>query len=201
VGVRRVLRDFRESRQEKAERGKLGRWRRSVVAPAEGRVLEVGAGMGFSLPLFTRARTVAATDPDVEALRRARKRVASAPTKAWLLAADAQYLPFRPHVFDAAVGALVFCSVPDPDRAFTELQRVVRPGGAVRFLEHVRMRNPILAKLQDWITPLNKIVAGGCHQNRATVETARRSGLRVSAVRPHLKGYIVEVDAVVPETG
>ncbi|MGH7546369.1 MAG: hypothetical protein ACREKI_09325, partial [Gemmatimonadota bacterium] len=76
MGLRDVLREFREKRQEKAEQGKLGRWRRSVVAPAEGRVLEVGAGMGFSLPLLTRARAAAATDPDLDALWCARKRVA-----------------------------------------------------------------------------------------------------------------------------
>lgn len=198
--VREFFRNFRERRQDQAEQGRLGRWRRSVVGPAEGRVLEIGAGMGFTYPLLERASVVAATDPDVDALRRGRKRAARSPAKVWLIAADGEQLPFRAHAFDSAVGALVFCTIPDPTRAFEEVLRVVRPGGEVRLLEHVRMRNPLLGQLQDWITPLWKRLAGGCHQNRRTVETAMRSGLRVREVRPHLKGHVVEVDALVPET-
>jgi ubiquinone/menaquinone biosynthesis C-methylase UbiE len=195
VGLRSFLRDRRERAQEKSERGRLGGWRRSVVAGLDGRVLDVGAGMGFSLPLLGAAESVVALEPDREHIQRARRRVARAPAKSWLVAGDAQALPFRDGAFDSALGTLVFCTIPDPERAFREVQRAVKPGGAVHLLEHVRVRNPILAGLQDLITPLTRALAGGCHQNRPTVETARRSGLRIEAVRPHLRGYIVEIEA------
>lgn len=197
--LRELLRNVRERRQERAEQGRLGWWRRSVVGPAEGGVLEIGAGMGFSYPLLARASTVAATDSDVDALRRGKKRAARSPANVWLVAADAERLPFRARVFDGAVGTLVFCTIPEPARALDELLRVVRPGGAVRLLEHVRASNPLLGKLQDWMTPLWKRLAGGCHPNRRTVETLMRSELRVRAVRPHLGGHVVEVDAAVPD--
>lgn len=183
----------------RAERGRLGRWRRSVLEGAHGRVLDLGAGMGFSLALLDHATAAVALDPDLDALRRARKRAAAARTKAFLVAGDAQALPFRGAAFDSAVATLAFCTIPDPARAFREVQRVVKPGGPVRMLEHVRVSNPIVATLQDWITPLSRLLADGCHQNRPTVETARRSGLRVEAVRPHLRGYVVEVDARVAD--
>lgn len=200
MGLREFLRERRERGQERAERGRLGRWRRSALASARGRVLDVGTGMGFSLPLLEDAASVVGLDPDLDALRRARKRAATAPARTRLVAGDAQAMPFRDAAFDSAVATLVFCTIPDPERGFREVQRVVRRGGAVRLLEHVRVRNPVLAKLQDWITPLSRRLADGCHQNRPTVETARRSGLRIEQVRPHLRGYVVEVEARVDGT-
>ncbi|MBI4512844.1 MAG: class I SAM-dependent methyltransferase, partial [Gemmatimonadetes bacterium] len=196
--LRRLLRDRRERAEEKAERGKLGRWRRSVVEPAAGLVLDVGVGMGFDLPHFRNATAVVGIDWDLEYLRRARKRLAGSPVKSWLVAADAQAMPFRAETFDSAVATLVFCTIPRPELALAEVRRVVRPERAVRMLEHVRFKNPIAGKLQDLITPLGKRLADGCHQNRDTVGAAKRSGLVVEAVRPHLRGYMLEIDARVP---
>ncbi len=196
--LRRLLRDRRERGEQKAERGKMGEWRRSVVGGAHGRVLGVGVGMGFDLPLLGEEVRVAGIDPDRDFLRRARKRGAASRAKVWLVAADGQALPFRDRAFDSAIATLVFCTIPDPERGLREVRRLVKPGGAVRMLEHVRFRNPVLGKLQDWITPVTKILADGCHQNRPTVETVRRSGLRIEAVRTHLRGYMVEIDAREP---
>lgn len=193
-----LLRDRRERAEEKAERGKLGRWRRSVVEASAGLVVDVGVGMGFDLPYFRNAAAVVAIDWDRDYLRRARKRLTASPVRSWLVAADAQAMPFRAATFDSAVATLVFCTIPRPEIALAELRRVVKPEGPVRMLEHVRLKNPIAGRLQDLITPLSKRLADGCHQNRDTVGTVRRSGLIVEAVRSHLRGYMLEIDARVP---
>jgi ubiquinone/menaquinone biosynthesis C-methylase UbiE len=198
VSLRSWARDLRERMQERAERGDLGRWRRSVVEPVAGRVLDVGIGMGFDLPWFRRAATVIGVDPDADALRRAWKRAARSSPRVALVAADAEALPFRDRAFDAAVATLAFCTIPRPERALAELRRVVRPGGPVRMLEHVRLEHPVWGRLQDWVTPLTVRFAGGCHQNRRTVETVRGSGLELLGLRPHARGYLVEIDARVP---
>lgn len=200
MDLRRFFRDRRERAEEKAEAGKLGRWRRSVVESAAGGVLDVGIGMGFDLPHLANASWVVGIDPDLDYLRRGRKRLAKGSGKAWLVAADAEALPFRDRTFDSVVATLVFCTIPNPGRALEKIRRTVRPGGPVRMLEHVRFRNPILGTLQDWITPLTKLVADGCHQNRRTLEIVRQGGLQVEEVRPHLRGYMVEIDARVPGT-
>lgn len=199
MDLRRMLRDRRERAEEKGERGTLGRWRRSVVEPAAGLLLDVGVGMGFDLAHLRNAIAVVGIDWDRDCLRRARKRGTAAPVKAWLVAGDAQAMPFREAVFDSAVATLVFCTIPRPEVALTELQRVLKRGAPVRMLEHVRFKNPFLGRLQDWITPLSKRLADGCHQNRDTVAAVRRSGLHLEAVRPHLRGYMLEIDARVPQ--
>jgi ubiquinone/menaquinone biosynthesis C-methylase UbiE len=105
----------------------LRRLRRAVVAAAEGRVLEIGAGTGRNLPLYRRAEILIATDPDAAMLARARRCAAQACCPVLLVVADAQALPFRDAAFDTAVATLVFCSVPDPAAGFAETRRVLKP--------------------------------------------------------------------------
>ncbi len=182
-----------------AERGSIGRLRHSVVSPARGHVLEIGAGTGLDFTYYEPNTWVVATDPDIGMLDRARLRARQAAADLLLVAADAEALPFRDAAFDEGVVGLAMCTIPHPERALAELRRTIRPGGLVRLLEHVRLESPLLGRLQDWLTPLWRRVAGGCRLNRRTVEAVAESGLHLVSVVPHWGSYVQEIVARTPE--
>jgi len=173
------------------ERLGLARWRGRVAGPAGGRVLEIGAGTGLNLPYYRHAAEVTATDPDAAMLGQAWKRAAKARAPVTFVVADAQCLPFADGSFDTAVVALTFCTIPDPAAAFAEVRRVLRPGGVVRMLEHVRAPQPWAARLQDAATPAWSRLAGGCRPNRPTLETALAAGFEPLEVRHRLRGLLL----------
>jgi ubiquinone/menaquinone biosynthesis C-methylase UbiE len=179
-----------------AERAGLRRLRRRAVAAARGRVLEVGIGTGLNLPLYDADARVVGIDPNLDALKRARLRADEAGRALYPVLGDGEQLPFRDAAFDGIVATLVFCTVPDPDRALKELRRVVRSGGGLRLLEHVRALSPAVARLQDLVDPAWTRVLAGCHVNRDTLGTVSQAGFRVQSVRSHLGGLVIEIDAL-----
>ena len=181
-----------------AERGPLARWRRAVIAPARGLVLDVASGTGLGFRHYDDHAGVIAVEPDAAMLRRARTRAQRAAARVILVAADAQTLPFRDAAFDAAVVNLALCTIPAPALALAELRRTVRPGGSVRLLEHVVTRQPVVRQLQRWLTPLWRRVAGGCRLDRDTVAELRRAGLDLESVTAHAWGWFVEIVGRVP---
>jgi ubiquinone/menaquinone biosynthesis C-methylase UbiE len=94
---------------------------------------------------------------------------------------SAEALPFRAGVFDTVVSGLVLCSVPDPARGLAEIRRVLRPGGTLRALEHVRSTRRWKARFQDFIQPAWTRVAGGCHPNRDTERAVAAAGFTIEA--------------------
>ena len=178
-----------------AEAGPLARWRRSIVHPAHGRVLEIGAGTGLDFRHYDSGVIVVGTDVDTDMLERARTRAASVSATVLLVAADAEALPFRERAFDGAVVGLALCTIPHPETALTEVRRTVRAGGSVRLLEHVRVPNRLVGWLQDRLTPAWRPLAGGCHLNRDAVTTVKRCGLAVEQVTPHARGLVLEIVA------
>jgi len=166
------------------EWGGLAEWREWLAAGARGRVLDLGTGTGRNLPLLPRGTTAVGLDPSLDALRRARKRAPAIP----LVAGRAEALPFRAGTFDTVLSGLVFCSVGDVPRGLDEAKRVLRPGGALRMLEHVRSRVSWRARLQDLIQPAWTAVAGGCHRNRDTEASVERAGFRIEADGRREKG-------------
>jgi ubiquinone/menaquinone biosynthesis C-methylase UbiE len=150
------------------------RWRDALIAKARGRTLEIGCGTGRNLPRYTSAAI--GVDPSVDALRAAKKRSPATP----MVCASVESLPFRDGAFDTVVSSLVFCSVRDVPRGLGELRRVLAPGGAVRFFEHVRARRPWAGRLQDWLQPAWTWVAGGCHPNRDTERAVREAGFELT---------------------
>jgi len=150
----------------------LGRWRDWLARGAKGRTLEVGAGTGRNLPRYPKDVRLIATEPDLAMVKSARRRAPHVP----LVVASAEALPFRDGAFDTVVSSLVFCSVPDPARGLAEVKRVLRPGGALRMMEHVRAETPLRGRWQDFIQPAWTRLAGGCHNNRDTVAAVERAG-------------------------
>lgn len=177
------------------ERGRVGQYRHAVVSPARGRVLEVGAGTGLDYAHYEPGAWVVATDPDLGMLSRSRSRARTASVPIVLVAADAQALPFLHDAFDVVVVGLAMCTIPQPAIALTEMRRVLTSEGVLRMLEHVRVDHPLVRRLQDWLTPVWRRLAGGCRLNRRTVGTVRDAGFAAVETIPHLGGYLQEIVA------
>lgn len=173
------------------ERAGLSRARTRLAGNVRGRVLELGAGTGRLFASYP-APPLAAIDIDGAALRRARLR----DPRVALVQADAEALPFREGSFDAAVSSLCLCSVPRPAAALSEARRVLKPGGELRLLEHVRPPGPILGRLFDGLTPLWSRLSGGCQLNRRTAELVAPAGFATSSARFFLRGSVCQLRAL-----
>ena len=178
------------------ERRVFGEARARLVATAVGRVLDVGAGTGANFAHYGDAvHSVVAVDPELEMLERAAPKGARSAATVHIVAASAEELPFPDESFDTVVATLVFCTIADPGRALGELERVMAHGGRILMLEHVRSSSRPLALLQDVATPIQRVIAAGCHLNRQTRSLVERSGLRIDAVRERYLGVVVELEA------
>ncbi|MGH7395209.1 MAG: class I SAM-dependent methyltransferase [Candidatus Methylomirabilales bacterium] len=174
-----------------AERGGLGRRRAALAREVGGRVLDLGAGTGLNLPHLCGARRYVGVDPDPAMLARARPRAAVAAVPAALVLARGEHLPFPGGAFDTVLATLVFCTVPDVPAALAEVRRVLRPGGVLLFLEHVRSGGPRVAALQDALTPLWRRCFGGCHVNRDTPRALRDGGFALEIAERWVGGLWV----------
>jgi len=159
--------------------------RRAQLSHASGRTLEIGAGSGLSVPYYgDRVTQLVLVEPDAD-FRIALHRTIGDLTPAWwpvtVVDADAHGLPFEDATFDTVTASFTFCSLQEPDLGLQELHRVLRPGGQFLFHEHVRGHGR-RAWFQDLMTPLQVLLAGGCHPNRDFVDTLRRSPFRIDQV-------------------
>ena len=156
-------------------------WREKLwaqVPPA--RVLEVGVGTGKNFEYHPKDAHITGIDFSPRMLERARRHAAEVGDPIDLRQMDAQAMEYTDASFDAAVATCVFCSVPDPVQGFREVKRVVKPGGQVFLMEHMRHPNPIIGALMDALTPLMRLT--GPDINRHTLDNIRTAGLEIEHV-------------------
>jgi SAM-dependent methyltransferase len=158
--------------------------RRELVSQARGRTLELGSGSGLNLDHYTDAVTeLILTEPSPHMLAHLRDGLREHPPRAqsWkLVQTGAESLPFEAESFDTVVCTYVLCTVPDPGRAVDEVARVLRPDGALLFLEHVHAgEGTLLGRVQDLVEIPHRYIAAGCHPNRRTGDLLEASALQV----------------------
>ena len=167
--------------------------------PPRGRLLEVGVGTGKNMPFWPKSLEITAIDVTPAMLEWARRRAEQLGLAAQLDLGDVQDLPHADGTFDVAVATFVFCSVPDPVLGLQQLRRVVRPGGAVVLMEHVRSDNPTLGRAMDLLNPL-VVRLVGANINRHTVANVGEAGLLLEQVQDLEAGGIFKlILALVPE--
>jgi ubiquinone/menaquinone biosynthesis C-methylase UbiE len=190
------------------ERHGLAAMRAELVGDAAGVVLELGAGTGHNLAHYSAAVTqLILTEPDPHMARRLRRRLADEPPAveaARVVEAPAERLPVADASVDAVVATLVLCTADEPATALAEVRRVLKPGGRLLFLEHVRSPDPRLARWQDRLERPWGWFSGGCHPNRDT-EASITAELRPERIErgdyPRMMGPLarpVIVGAAVP---
>jgi ubiquinone/menaquinone biosynthesis C-methylase UbiE len=168
----------------------FGRLRRRLWSEVDGAiVLEIGVGTGKNIPYHRADARTVAVDISPRMLRQAARRAQRLGRDVDLVLADAQHLPFRDSAFDTAADTFVFCSVPDPVAGLQEMRRVVRDGGRVHLLEHVRARNPVVGRLMDLTNPI-AVRLSGANINRDTVSNVAKGGLALDNVESRGFGII-----------
>ena len=154
--------------------------------PNDARILEVGAGTGGNFRLYPTNQLSIASEPNREMIRIASRKERS--NNIELIQSSAEQIPFKNDSFDAAFATLVFCSIPNPGKAFAELRRVVKSGGTIILLEHVRPQG-LLGPVFDLLNLLT-VPFFDDHFNRRTAEDAQANGLKLVKVERSLLGII-----------
>lgn len=183
--------------------------RRELVGQARGRVLELGVGTGANLAWYgDQATEVHGIEPAESLLHLASQQARRChhPERFHFHACGAEALPFPDQHFDTVVACLVFCTIPDAAAAAREVRRVLKPGGEVLVLEHVRHHRTGLASVQTALQPVWKPLACGCHLNRDTATLFANAGLDISALRhwqhpklPRFAGFLLSGAARAPQ--
>jgi ubiquinone/menaquinone biosynthesis C-methylase UbiE len=164
------------------EQAGLSDLRQGLLAQAFGAVLEIGGGTGANLPYYgPQVETLTIAEPEPPMLRRLEKRVGEQAPGTKVVRAAAEKLPFENNSFDTVVSTLVLCGVGSQTEALAEIRRVLKPGGRLIFIEHVRSDDPGVARLQDRMNWLNRVVAC-CDCNRATLAAIEAQGFEVAGL-------------------
>ena len=164
----------------------FAKWREETLSylPENRRLLEIGAGTGANFRFYPQARTAVASEISIKMLEFAKGKT----NEIHLVQTDAENLPFPGNCFDAAFATLVFCSIPNPETAFAELKRTVKPGGKIVLLEHVRPKG-ILGYGFDFLN-LFTVALIEDHFNRRTAQLAENAGLKILEVKEKAFGII-----------
>ncbi len=150
--------------------------RAKLLAHAWGKTLEVGVGTGLNLPHYSSQALVTGIEPDAGMRARAHRRLAP---NTRIEEGDAENLAFPDAGFDTVVATLVLCSVPSPETALREIHRVLKPGGRLLLMEHVRPGHAFWGRLFDAVTPAWKLLSQGCRLNRDPAPSIKTLGFSI----------------------
>ncbi len=164
-------------------------YRQEVAGGASGDVLEVGVGSWLNITRYRNASRLTGVEPFRRQVFAARRHARRSRPDAKIICAPLEALPFPNASFDTVVSSLSLCSVRDQSRALAEIFRVLRPGGTLRFLEHVRSSQPMVAWTQDMLTPFWRLFVGGCHPNRDTEAAILAAGFDIIWLQ-HINGAL-----------
>ena len=166
-----------------AERRVIGPLRYDLLANLQGEVVELGAGTGANFRYYSPAAHVLALEPDRSMMRRAETKIAQASAQIDLRVGDDLFLDTLPsNSADAVVLTLVLCTVEDPALTLRRVKRLLKPEGTIVVLEHVRSSGNV-GRFQDFVAPLWRRIAGGCHLNRDTADTIAAAGFDAGALQ------------------
>jgi ubiquinone/menaquinone biosynthesis C-methylase UbiE len=155
--------------------------RQRVTAGLAGEVLEVGFGSGLNVPYYpAEVKRVRAVDPATVGRRLAAKRLAASPVPVEYVGLDGQVLPLESGSVDYVLSTWTMCTIPDVETALREMHRVLRPGGELHFVEHGRSTDLGVARWQDRLTPLQRLVFAGCHLNRPIDRLVTEAEFRIT---------------------
>ena len=171
--------------------------RTRALAPAQGRVLELGFGTGLNLPHYPRSVTqIVAVDPNPGMATIAHRRMQGLGIAVEHHQISAESLDFDTGSFDSVVSTLTLCSIPNVRAALAEVTRVLKPGGQFLFFEHGRHAESSVAKWQDRLNPLWKAIFDGCHINRDIAQLVSDAGLELRGIEhpsmhaPRIAGFV-----------
>jgi ubiquinone/menaquinone biosynthesis C-methylase UbiE len=169
-----------DSMSRKTEAAGLRDMRHGLISDAGGSVLEIGGGTGANLKHYDgKLDSLVVTEPEPAMLRRLQSKARDEAPLAKIMRAPAEDLPFEDASFDTVVSTLVLCGVDDQARSVREIRRVLKPGGTLLFIEHVRSDDSSLARFQDRMNWLNRLVVN-CDCNRPTLSTIEDAGFTIS---------------------
>jgi ubiquinone/menaquinone biosynthesis C-methylase UbiE len=174
--------------------------RERTLAPARGRILEIGFGTGRNLTHYPpTVKRIEAIDPDLDLDRLSLPRIAHAAIEVDFHHLNAEHLPFEDERFDTVVSTFTLCSIPDVVHALGEVRRVLKRGGQFLFLEHGRAPDATVVRWQDRLNRTWMPLAGGCHLNRPVRELVADAGLTLQPLQqyylpkvPRFLGYVAE---------
>jgi ubiquinone/menaquinone biosynthesis C-methylase UbiE len=176
------------------ERNRFRMIRMNLLSKASGRVLEIGSGTGVNFPIYQSVESVTAIEPNQNMINLSLPKIEMSRVPIEVINVSAEHLPFKDASFDTVVATLVFCTIPDVEKAFLEMKRVCKPEGKILLFEHVKLDNPFLAKLQDWLTPVWKKVCDGCCLNRETAHLLSKHGFQTIQMRKHFSGLFLVME-------
>jgi ubiquinone/menaquinone biosynthesis C-methylase UbiE len=181
----------------------FGTIRERVCSPLEGDVVEIGFGSGRNVPYYPSPVTrVRAVDPATVGRKLAAKRVAASVTPVEYVGLNGAELPMEDDSVDHVLTTWTLCTIPEVDKALTEMRRVLRPGGRLHFVEHGRSPDANVARWQDRLNPLQRRFVGGCHLNRQIDQLITTAGLELDGLEnfyargPKAFGYLFEGTAI-----
>lgn len=172
---------------DRADEAGLARERAALVGDVRGDVLEIGCGTGHMFAHYPEGARVTGLELDADFAEAARRRAKKEDVRAKIdvVLGDGGALPVPDASFDVVVSSLVLCSVDEPAKVLAEIKRVLRPGGEVRLIEHVRSPRPVAGVLMDVANPIWLFLNGqGCRLNRRTEQTLREQGFSLDDIVP-----------------